>query len=310
MATFNIGADHRVQYHIKNWMTDTSRELLSIQNRILTSPKEEERSYLKSKHDTLSSVLQLLQGRKVIQGWGSLGLMHENAALRLKLSETGAQKQQLEEKLQVQTKINRDLKLFIEQSHRQRAEFQLDMEQKSQALSCELKEVQLKSKVKFNEVTAINIDLRNKLEEARKQLQALSTNSSADAPGEASLKRQGGDAGEGCAYQPEIPDKKDNQPIEDKEEPVVQLKDSELQELLRDAVAEVWDIQELKLTQQKREIASLRADVKLAEDSLEFLLKAERDHTKVVERLWSLRCEDLKIRIKELEQQKRPRRNN
>lgn len=104
-----------MQYHIKNWMMDTGRELLSIQNRILTSPNEEERSYLKSKYDTLSSVLQLLQ------------------------------KQKLEEKLQVQTRINQDLKLFIKQSHRQRAEFQLDLEQKShQALRRELKEVQLK----------------------------------------------------------------------------------------------------------------------------------------------------------------------
>lgn len=83
-----------------------------------------------------------------------------------------------------------------------------------------------------------------------------------------------------------------------------------VEELVENAVAEVWDIQELKLTQQKREIASLEADVKLAKDSLEFQRKAERDHLEVVERLWSVRCEDLKIRIKELEEQKRPRRKN
>nr|XP_046231689.1 autophagy-related protein 11-like [Scatophagus argus] len=158
--------DSRVKSYIKNWEMDVSKELqLTKMNLMCCSPGA--KAQLKTKYETLGAVLDLLQGKKVKDTCGKRELREEIASLKLKLKEAKDKEKQALYSLRVQVKISADLKVELKRHYKNAKE----ADRTKQELRQQMKEAQEDFASRLSLVSAVNVDLRSKLEEAQKQLQ-------------------------------------------------------------------------------------------------------------------------------------------
>lgn len=171
----------RVDAYInEHWEMDTCRELDSIRTDLL-SCKARERAKLKSKYETMGAVLDRLRGVDAVKG-SSSGQRDEIASLKLKLNAAAGRSKDTAENLNVQIKLNKDLKYQLQKMYAKQSQTKLDEEKTSKVLRRQLKETQVRSASRLSHVSAINMDLQNKLEVASKRLQPPPSHMSTQAP--------------------------------------------------------------------------------------------------------------------------------
>lgn len=184
MAAGNISSlDSRVKSYVKNWETELSQKL-EANKRKLVMCVPHERVGIKSKIETMSAVLERLQGKREIEIYctGAAEMREEITSLKKKLDASENMQKDSVSRLQVANKIIRDLKLQLEQTRIKHFRSAAEAEKSLADLRQQLKEVRCSSAAMLSVETAINQDLKSKLEEAKKHLQQPLCQSAADAP--------------------------------------------------------------------------------------------------------------------------------
>ncbi|KAI9526614.1 hypothetical protein NQZ68_037993 [Dissostichus eleginoides] len=159
---------------------DTCRELDSTRTDLL-SCKARERAKLKRKYETLGAVLDRLRGVDAVKG-SSSGQRDEIASLKLKLNAAAGRGKDTAENLKFQMKLNKDLKCQLQKMCAKQSQTKLDEEKTNEVLRRQLKETQVRSASRLSLESAINMDLKNKLEVASKRLQPPPSHMSTQAP--------------------------------------------------------------------------------------------------------------------------------
>ncbi|CAK6980105.1 eukaryotic translation initiation factor 3 subunit A-like [Scomber scombrus] len=173
MAAGNASSlDSRVRSYTKSWVSEVSQKLEAHKMKLMMSTPHE-RAGIKSSIETLSTVLEQLQGKKEIEIYcrGAEEMREEIIALKKKLEETRIKHRDSANMLHVSNKIIKDLKLQLEVARVKQMQSTVEVERSMKHLRQQLKHVQCSSAAILSVQTAINKDLTSKLEQAKKQLQ-------------------------------------------------------------------------------------------------------------------------------------------
>lgn len=275
MATANTASlDCRVKSFIKNWEMEVSKGLQSTKVKLLLCTPHE-RANLKTKIETLGAVLDLLQCKNTRDTWG-YDQREEIAALKLKLNEAEAKQKKAAESLLAQKRINRDLRHQPAKGHCSRVQTAKE--------TSEDKEVQVNQVSRLSPESAINFDLRSKLEEASNQLHRALSQMNTKAPDDDEFVlcntepyAPAAASAESLSSHTTVSDELKDPGEEDEligkgEEEVLCLKISRLQQIVDDTVYQV----EATLKSQRVKIAQLETEVK----RMEKLLKIQREEAK------------------------------
>lgn len=335
MATANTPSlDCCVVSYVKNWEVDVIQKLQSTKVKLISSTPRQ-RAQLKTTVETLSAVLDLLQGRRISQEKYTCDTVELRLeALKMKLMAAEGKEQAAADSLRAQKKINRDFKLQLERGNLKRLQTVQAAERTSQDLHRQLKEVQVKSASRLSLETAINMDLSSKLEEIHQQMQRPPSQRSTESP--ADLREVLPQLNK-STRELEVPassiqtheqqDEEDKEVpqfgmeelksevdeevelLEKEEEKVVCIKMSHFQKIVDDAVSDIWEEQQATLKCQRVEIEKLQTAVRLAEEQLEVQRQESAKVLQKKEQERAERFEELENSFKEANN-RRPRRRN
>ena len=157
----------RVQAYIQQWEQKVTQNLQASKTRLFMLRKPHKRACLKRDIETLTAVLDLLQGKTQQEHPTFRKQREEIAVLRYWLCATQIQLYQANKRLGVQQKITRDVKIQINVELKR----QYDSQEKNQDLLLQLEDTKKICATKLSMASILNMDLRCKLNNTRKPLQ-------------------------------------------------------------------------------------------------------------------------------------------
>lgn len=332
-----VSLDDRVQAYVAKWEMQVKADLHYTQVNLLRTQNEPERSRLKTNFETQSAVLDLLQGRQKQKTPAMTELTVEISSLKSKLNQAKKKLTEANQCLQTNEKIIRQLKSELNDCVKQVLKAK-ETETRNQML-CQLKEFEVTSVSKLAVEYVVNMNPRNKVQEAQKQLEHKSSEDVYEDCVDFCVTYEGNQLEEYSTTRQQSSDtdrpllelvpeeapgeqqdeeffEMDSVDYEDhfneglsEEEQVICLKVSDLEKIVDSAVSQLWEEKEATLESQRVDIAKYQTAVRRTEEQLQTQQEESRKVLEAKQKEWAQRFEELERSFKD-QKERRPRNRN